>query len=436
MGRLIPGDANPRTHSPEQVAQIAASIQAFGFVNPILVGADGGLIAGDGRLRAAQTLGMREVPVIVLGHLSEVERRALAVADNQLAISGASWDEETLRLELAALHEESFDLSLLGFDDQELARLLAAADAVEGLTDEDAVPEVAEASVTMPGDLWRLGKDHKLLVGDATAPADIARLMAGDSADLVFIDPPYNTDYEGYTEDHLTIPNDRMSDSQFKQFLEAVFRSCRAAIKLGASLYVCHSSSWQREFQNVLEAAGFEVCCQIIWAKNTFAWGFGRYKFQHEPIFYCHVAGQSDAWYGDKSQSTLWQENKPAANRLHPTMKPVELIERALVNSSKAGDICADFCAGAGSTLIACEHRGRKARLIEIDPKYAQVIIVRWQQYSGKCATLDGDGRTFDEIARQRSMNRPLPRGDCRRRNPEPGAARADAPRCPQVHPK
>ena len=401
VDRLIPRGANPRTHSPEQVAQIAASIGAFGFVNPILIGPDGGLIAGEGRLRAARTRGMRKLPVIVLKHLSAVQRRALALADNQLALN-AGWDEEMLQLELAALRDENFDVDLLGFDDEELARLLAAADAVQGLTDEDAVPEVAEAPVTMPGDLWRLGKDHKLLVGDATAPADVARLMAGDSADLVFIDTPYNTDYEGYTEDHLTIQNDRMSDAEFKQFLEAVFRSCRAAIKPSASLYVCHSSSWQREFQNALEAAGFEVRCQIIWAKNTFAWGFGRYKFQHEPIFYCHVAGQSDAWYGDKSQSTLWQENKPAANRLHPTMKPVELIERALVNSSKAGDICGDFCAGAGSTLIACERRGRKARLIEIDPKYAEVIVVRWQQYSGKCATLDGDGRTFDEIARQR----------------------------------
>jgi DNA modification methylase len=303
---------------------------------------------------------------------------------------------------LAALSEQSFDLSLVGFDDEELARLLAAEEATEGLTDEDAVPEVAETPVTMPGDCWRLGKDHILLVGDATVPTDVERLMAGDSADLVFIDTPYNTDYEGYTEERLTIQNDRMSDTDFKHFLEAVFRSCHAAIKPGASMYVCHSSSWQREFQNALEAAGFEVRCQIIWAKNTFAWGFGRYKFQHEPIFYCHVARQSDAWYGDKSQSTLWQENKPTANRLHPTMKPVELVERALVNSSKAGDICADFCAGAGSTLIACERRGRKARLIEIDPKYAQVIIVRWQQYSGKCATLDGDGRTFEEIAHQR----------------------------------
>jgi DNA modification methylase len=402
ISRLIPRITNPRTHTPEQVAQVAASMREFGWTNPILVGADNDVLAGHARLLAARQLGMEEVPVIQLGHLSDAQRRALVIADNQLAISGASWDEETLRLELAALSEQSFDLSLVGFDDAELARLLAAEEATEGLTDEDAVPDVAETPVTMPGDRWRLGKDHILLVGDATVPADVERLMAGDSADLVFIDTPYNTDYEGYTEERLTIQNDRMSDADFKQFLEAVFRSCRTAIKPGASLYACHSSSWQREFQNALEAAGFEVRCQIIWAKNTFAWGFGRYKFQHEPIFYCHVAGETDPWYGDKSQSTLWQENKPAANRLHPTMKPVELVERALVNSSKAGDICGDFCAGAGSTLIACERRGRKARLIEIDPKYAQVIIVRWQQYSGKSATLDGDGRTFEEIAQQR----------------------------------
>jgi DNA modification methylase len=402
ISRLIPRVTNPRTHSPEQVAQVAASMEEFGWTNPILVGADNDVLAGHARLLAARQLGMTEVPVIQLGHLTEAQRRALVIADNQLAITGAGWDEETLRLELAALREESFDLNLVGFDDEDLARLLAAADAAEGLTDEDAVPDVSEAPIAVPGDLWLLGKDHRLLVGDATVQTDVQRLMGGDMADLVFIDTPYNCAYAGYTQEHLTIQNDRMSNTEFKQFLEAVFRSCRAAIKSGASLYACHSSSWQREFQNALEAAGFEVRCQIIWAKNTFAWGFGRYKFQHEPIFYCHVAGETDPWYGDKSQSTLWQENKPSANRLHPTMKPVELVERALVNSSKAGDICGDFCAGAGSTLIACERRGRKARLIEIDPKYAQVIIVRWQQYSGQCATLDGDGRTFDEIAQQR----------------------------------
>ena len=193
-----------------------------------------------------------------------------------------------------------------------------------------------------------------------------------------------------------------MSPEQFDRFLRDSFGSFRTVVKSGASLYICHSSSFQREFQNALEAAGFEVRCQIIWAKNTFAWGFGRYKFQHEPMFYCHVAGQKDPWYGDKSQSTLWEEKKPAANRLHPTMKPVELIERALLNSSKAGDVIADLFGGSGSTLIACERRGRKARLMELDSGYADVICRRYQEYTGKKAVLEGDGRTFDEIAQER----------------------------------
>ena len=398
--RLIPRITNPRTHTPEQVAQIAASIREFGWTNPVLVGADNDVIAGHARLLAARQLGMAEVPVIQLGHLSEAQRRALVIADNQLTIN-AGWSEETLRIELQALQEADFDLTLVGFDEDELARLLAAEEATSGLTDEDAVPEVLEAPISVAGDLWRLGQ-HVLLVGDATNEADVARLMNGAAADLVFIDPPYNCDYQGYTEEHLTIQGDRMSGAEFKQFLEAAFLSCRAVIKPGASLYVCHSSSWQREFQNALEAAGFEVRCQIIWAKNTFAWGFGRYKFRHEPIFYAHVAGQSDAWYGDKSQSTLWEENKPAANRLHPTMKPVELIERALLNSSKAGNVVVDLFGGSGSTLIACERRGRAAWLMELDRRYADVICRRYQEYTGKRAVLDDDGRSFDEVASER----------------------------------
>jgi len=292
-------------------------------------------------------------------------------------------------------------LSLVGFDDEELARLLAAQDAVEGLTDEYAVPDVPEAPISVAGDLWKLGP-HALLVGDATSAQDVARLIDGDAADMVFTDPPYNVDYEGYTEDRLTIQGDRMTDEQFCKFLAITFRNYRHVMKPGASLYVCHPSSWQREFQNALETSGFEVRCQIIWAKNTFAWGFGRYKFRHEPIFYAHVAGQSDAWYGDKTQSTLWEENKPAANRLHPTMKPVELIERALLNSSKAGDIVVDLFGGSGSTIIACERRGRKARLMELDPRHADVICQRYMDYVGKPAVLDGDGRAFDEVAQER----------------------------------
>ena len=278
---------------------------------------------------------------------------------------------------------------------------MASGVATEGLTDEDAVPEVAEHAISVLGDLWVLG-NHRLLCGDATVTADVQHLMGGDAADCVFTDPPYNVDYEGYTEEKLKIKGDRMSDAAFRQFLEAAFRSYRGFVKPGASLYVCHPSSWQREFQNALESAGFDVRCQIIWGKNTFAWGFGRYKFQHEPIFYAHVAGQKDPWYGDKSQTTLWQEKKPAANRLHPTMKPVELIERALRNSSKAGDIVVDLFGGSGSTLIGCERSGRHGRLMELDPKYADVIVRRWQEYTGKPAVLDADGRPFDEISLER----------------------------------
>jgi DNA modification methylase len=409
IGRLIPRIMNPRTHDPKQIAQVVASMKEFGWTNPILIGADNDILAGHARVAAARQLGMTEVPIIQLKYLSEAQRRALVVSDNAIALN-AGWSEETLRLELQALQEADYDLSLVGFDDDELARLLAAEDATTGLTDEDAVPELPEAPTSVAGDRWRLGP-HVLLVGDATNKADVARLMNSDTADMVFIDPPYNCSYEGYTEEHLTIQNDRMSGAEFKQFLEAAFHSCRAVIKPGASLYVCHSSSWQREFQNALEVAGFEVRCQIIWAKNTFAWGFGRYKFQHEPIFYAHVAGQSDVWYGDRSQSTLWQENKPAANRLHPTMKPTELIERALVNSSKTGDLVADIFGGSGSTLIACERRGRASRLMEVDPRYADVICRRYQEYTGGRAVLDDDGRSFDEIAMERCDPQIIPGG-------------------------
>jgi len=400
LDKLIPYARNPRSHSDEQVTQIAASIAEFGFLNPILVDTKAGILAGHGRLLAARKLQLSEVPVIVLDHLTDAQKRAYIIADNQLALN-AGWDEALLAAELAALQQEDFDVSLIGFDDEELARLLAAQDAAAGLTDEDAVPDLPQTPVSAAGDLWILGA-HRLLVGDATDDEAVAKLMAGAAADLIFTDPPYNVDYEGYTQERLKIKGDRMSDAEFKQFLGAAFRSCRAVVKPGASLYVCHSSSWQREFQNTLEAAGFEIRCQIIWAKNTFAWGFGRYKFQHEPVFYTHVAGQKDPWYGDKSQSTLWEEKKPAANRIHPTAKPVELVERALLNSSKAGDVVADLFGGSGSTLVACERRNRKARLMEIDPRYADCIVQRYQEYTGNQVVLEVDGQSFNDVAQER----------------------------------
>ncbi|MGD1093120.1 MAG: DNA modification methylase [Bryobacteraceae bacterium] len=402
IDRLVFYVRNPRKNDAA-VDRMCASIREFGFKIPVLARSNGEVVDGHLRLKAAKKLDITEIPVILCDEWTPAQVKAFRLMVNR-SVAWADWDEELLSLELLDLKELDFELGLTGFDDDELTRLLAGKETAEGLTDEDAVPEMPETPVSLDGDLWIVG-DHLLLVGDATDTAAVAKLMAGATADLVFTDPPYNVDYEGYTEERLKISGDRMSDSDFKQFLESAFRSYRGLVKPGASMYVCHSSSWQREFQNAMEAAGFEVRCQIIWAKNTFAWGFGRYKFQHEPIFYTHVTAQKDPWYGDKSQSTLWQEKKPAANRMHPTAKPVELVERALLNSSKSGDIVVDLFGGSGSTLIGCERRGRKARIMEIDPKYCDVIVRRWEEFTGRKATLDGDGATFESARQNRQIS-------------------------------
>jgi DNA modification methylase len=395
--QLLANDKNWRIHTTEQQRALSAVLNQIGIVQNVVVNQRSGKMV-DGHLRAMLAISENQprVPVTYVDLSDEEEAVILATLDPIAA--------------MAAKDQEIFD-QLVGGMDESFKALVAATEEQQasgatgkGLTDEDAAPELPQIPTSAPGDIWILG-NHKLLVGDATNQSEVAMLISGDSADLVFTDLPYNVDYEGYTEQHLKIKGDRMSDSEFKQFLEAAFRSCRTIVKSGASLYVCHSSSWQREFQNALESAGFEVRCQIIWAKNTFAWGFGRYKFRHEPIFYAHVGGQSDAWYGDKTQSTLWEENKPAANRLHPTMKPVELIERAVLNSSKASDLVVDLFGGSGSTLIACERQNRCARLVEIDSRYADVTVRRWQNYTGRQAMLEGDGRTFAEIVAERHPN-------------------------------
>jgi DNA modification methylase len=397
---LIPYGRNPRTHTGQQVAQIAASISKFGWTNPILIGPDNIIIAGHGRWLAAQQLGMTEVPAIVLEGLTAAERQALIIADNRLALQGG-WDEELLRRELEELRAADFDLHLLGFERDELADLWDAGDGFSGgLTHQDAAPEPEKRVVTLPGDLWLVGR-HRLLCGDATQRCAVERLMAGEQADLMFSDGPDNVDREGHPSDHRKIRRDRIS-AEPVPYLCSAFTSYRSVAKASASLYVCHRPSGQREFQQALEAAGFEVRCQIVWAKNTFTRGLGRYQSQHEPIFYCHVAGENDVWYGDKTQSTLWQETRPAANQVHPAMKPVELVERAVVNSSRKGDRVVDLFGGSGSALIACQRTGRIAYLMEIDPRCCDQIVRRWQQSTGEKARLEGTDRSFDSVAKKR----------------------------------
>ena len=309
IDRFVPYPRNPRNNDAA-VDRMCGSIHEFGFKIPILARSDGEVVDGHLRLKAARKLGLAEIPVLLCDEWSPAQVKAFRLLVNR-SVTWAEFDDELLALEIQDLQEMDFDLSLTGFEDVELAQLLDAQDATDGLTDEDAVPELPEVPVSRTGDLWLLG-DHRVLVGDATGENDVRRLVGSDVADLIFTDPPYNVDYEGYTEERLKIKGDRMSEVEFKQFLQAAFRSCRIASKPGASLYVCHSSSWQREFQNALESAGFEVRCQIIWAKNTFAWGFGRYKFQHEPMFYVHVADEKMRGTGtSRSQRSGMRTNPP-----------------------------------------------------------------------------------------------------------------------------
>jgi len=400
IDKIIPYARNPRKNEAA-VAKVAASLKEFGWKQAIVVDSEMVIIAGHTRLLAAKQLGMSEVPILVADDLTPAQVKAYRLADNRTH-EESEWDKASLAIELGELGDLDYDLRYTGFDPEEIKGLKALAEAVEkGLKDEDDCPEVAEEPVSRLGDLWLLGR-HRVMCGDSTHIDQVDQLVSGSLADLVFTDPPYNVDYEGYTNDKLKITHDNMSDSQFYQFLLAIFASYFTAVKKGASLYVCHGSLYQREFQNALEANGFLVRNQIIWAKNHFAWGRGRYKFQHEPIFYCYQKGESDPWYGDKTQSTIWQIDKPNANRLHPTMKPVSLVEMALKNSSKAGDIVLDLFGGSGSTLIACEKTARTARLMELDPKYCDVIIKRWQDFTGQKALHLGEEQIFDDMAKER----------------------------------
>ena len=397
LDRLIPYARNARTHTDEQVAQIAASIAEFGFNCPVLVDERGEIIAGHGRVLAAQKLGFAEVPVIVLAHLTDIQKRAFRIADNRIA-ENAGWNEELLRLEFAALKEADFDIDLTGFDLDEVDRMLAAPEA--GADDADDVPEAPVEAVTRPGDLWVLG-NHRLLCGDATVLADVEKVLGGSLADLCFTDPPYNVDYGNSAKDKLRgnkrrILNDALGEG-FERFLYDACVNILTVTK--GAVYVCMSSSELHTLQKAFKEAGGHWSTFIVWAKNTFTLGRADYQRQYEPILYGWKEGSDHYWCGARDQGDVWFVDKPARNDLHPTMKPVALVERAVRNSSKSRDTVLDPFGGSGTTLIACERASRQARLIELDPRYCDVVIQRWQGLAGGRAVLDGDGRSFDKIA-------------------------------------
>lgn len=375
---LIPYVANSRTHSDAQVAQIAASIKEFGWTNPILIDGENTIIAGHGRLLAARKLGMADVPVIRLDHLTKAQQRALVIADNQLALN-AGWNMDMLKAEIEDLKLEDFDIDLLGFDDKFLDGLLEP-EPTEGLTDEDAVPDVPEHPKTVLGDVWVLG-NHRLMCGDSTSIDAVEKLMDGNAVDLVFTDPPYNVAFNGRSGKHDVIKNDDLPKDQFKTFIAEVCNVIRA-IDPKAYYIWCN---WN--FYSVLQDhLSYKAC--IVWAKNVFGMGNG-YRHQHE---FCLFNGKIDEVV--KNESDLW-EIKKDTNYVHPTQKPVALSVRAFGNHVKLLNVL-DLFGGSGSTLIGAEQTGRKAFLMELDPKYCDVIIKRWQDFTGKQAIHAETGEPFD----------------------------------------
>jgi len=391
---LIPYVGNSRTHSAEQIAQIAASIKEFGFNNPVLVDAEGGIIAGHGRVMAAQKLGLDAVPTICLDHLSDAQRRAYVIADNKLALN-AGWDEEALQAELDRLRDEDFDISILGFSEEEFDQLIGA-DETEGLTDDEDVPEVPSQPVTVEGDVWLLG-NHRLMCGDSTSVDAVEKLCDGEKVDMWLTDPPYNVAYEGKTKDALTIQNDEMSDDGFRQFLKESYLAADASMNPGGVFYIWHADSEGYNFRGAAFDIGWQIRQCLIWVKQTMVMGRQDYHWKHEPCLYGWKSGAGHLWNTDRKQVTVLEFDRPSRNAEHPTMKPVELFEYQMLNNTKKNHIVLDSFGGSGTTMIAAEKNGRKSRLMELDPRYCDVIIKRWEAFTGKEATNLTTKKTFAE---------------------------------------
>jgi DNA modification methylase len=405
VASLVPYARNARTHSPEQVGQVAASIREWGWTVPVLVDEASNIIAGHCRVLAAQRLGLTEVPVMVARGWSEAQKHAYVIADNKLALN-AGWDEELLRIELGELRGLGADLGLTGFGELELDALFAGAN--DSGPDPDEAPEIPINPVSRPGDLWTCG-EHHVLCGDATVFADVEKVLGGELADMCFTDPPYGVNYASSPKDkqrgkHRPILNDHPGE-EFEAMLRAACASILAVTK--GAIYVCMSSAALDVLQKAFRDAGGRWSTFVIWAKHTFTLGRSDYQRQFEPILYGWREGTEHYWCGARDQGDVWFFDKPSRNDLHPTMKPVALVERTVRNSSKSWDIVLDPFGGSGTTIIAAERTGRRARLVELDPKYVDVSVQRWQSFGGTEATLDETGETFAHVTARRQATKP-----------------------------
>lgn len=395
IDKLVPYAKNSRTHSEEQIAQLAASIKEWGFTSAVLVDEEGGIIAGHGRVMAARKLGMESLPVMVASGWTEAQKRAYVIADNKLALN-AGWDNELLALELAELGDLGFDVELTGFTGDEIQALMPV-EINEGLTDPDDAPAAPENPVTRPGDVWILGK-HRVMCGDSTSVDDLSKLTEIQLVDMWLTDPPYNVAYEGGTKEKLTIKNDSMGDDQFRQFLRDAYTAADTVMKPGAVFYIWHADSEGYNFRGAAKDAGWTVRQCLIWKKSSIVMGRQDYHWKHEPCLYGWKDGAGHLWASDRKQTTIMEFDKPSRNGEHPTMKPVALFEYQLLNNTKGGDVVLDSFGGSGTTLIAAEKNGRIARIMELDPKYCDVIVKRWQDFTGKQAVHAETNQPFAEV--------------------------------------
>ena len=379
LDKLVPYVNNARTHSPEQIGKLRSSLREFGFINPIIIDRDFGIIAGHGRVLAAREEGIKEVPCVFVDHLTEAQKKAYIIADNRMALD-AGWDEELLRVEIEALQAEAFDLSLTGFGSDEIADLLGGDDEEVKDDDYDLTEALEKAAFVEKGDVWVVGK-HRLYCGDATNPDDVAKLMDGHRANLIVTDPPYGVSFK--SKSGLTIQNDSMKDEEFYTFLRKAFDNMVAHMESGGSAYVFHADTEGLTFRRAFMDAGFHLAGVCIWAKNSLVLGRSDYQWQHEPVLYGFLQNGKHRWYSDRKQTTIWNFDKPKRNANHPTSKPLDLLAYPISNSSQENAIVLDTFGGSGSTLMACETANRICYTMELDEKYASVILRRYVDDTG-----------------------------------------------------
>ena len=400
---LIPYARNARTHSDEQVAQIAASIKEFGFLSPIIISKDNTILCGHGRFYAAQKLGLEKVPCIKEEYLTETQKRAYILADNKLSLN-AGWDNEMLAIELSELQNENFDLGLTGFDVSELEDLIGKDSSDVEDDDYDLDVALEKAAFVQRGDVWNVGR-HKLMCGDATSEEDVNTLMGDKKANLIVTDPPYNVAFE--SSDGLSIKNDKMENTKFYEFLLAAFKNMASHLEKGGAAYVFHADTEGLNFRKAFIDAGFHLSGCCIWVKNSLVLGRSDYQWQHEPVLYGFLQNGKHYWSAKagRSQTTIWNFDKPKKNKNHPTSKPLDLLAYPINNSSQENAIIIDTFGGSGSTLMTCEKTNRICYMMELDEKYASVILRRYVEDTGDedgvFVIRDGEKIPYKELVKE-----------------------------------